>query len=435
MTLTKALELLHRPCSAELTAPKRLDEAALRIEQRYGTRRPVSQEEAAVLIADLARRIAVADWQGARERDVAAVLRAIFSGQLPGPEGVVEFLYEELALTRRPLLLAALCESYLLGWRAGSPATVRQAQLITDRAADLSPLWRRVFVNLPEIADAERGHKRLAERMLAVQDAYGWLRRTGLPSPHGAGFMQAVHGAYVDALPAMRDRGRLDILLGWLAPDGKPGFSGEAAAIAIQKMLAPWRNSDPDASLREFLVGRLAAWFKDPRRGASTVWPRVGAEERKVMLRWLAGESMRAFLDVVSEAEERHMWEPRQAFWRQCYEAGRIQEAWVAFDPKAEAVARRKYAETDDPAFASFGRQAGARRDISLLFMRCGDRIVVEGSFSYRVHVFKIDQERCPKLYRSEYKTEDITLPMGHRQAKRHDPGGNWEQWVLRRIR
>lgn len=57
----------------------------------------------------------------------------------------------------------------------------------------------------------------------------------------------------------------------------------------------------------------------------------VPSEHLAILMRWLTGENIRFFLDVVSAVETSHMWEPRRKFWLSLYNQERIDAAWVAF--------------------------------------------------------------------------------------------------------
>ncbi|PJN92859.1 hypothetical protein CNY89_25845, partial [Amaricoccus sp. HAR-UPW-R2A-40] len=113
------------------------------------------------------------------------------------------------------------------------------------------------------------------------------------------------------------------------------------------------------------------------------------------------GENIRFFLDVSDDSGESHMWEPRRKFWLGLHEQDRIREAWVAFHPEAERVARRRPVGSS----LSFGKQVagGSRGDTSLLILEFNDFIVVEGSHNYKVHVFDKHNVKTPKLRQSYY--------------------------------
>jgi hypothetical protein len=150
-------------------------------------------------------------------------------------------------------------------------------------------------------------------------------------------------------------------------------------------------------------------------------------------MRWLTGENIRFFLDIVTKSEASHMWQPRREFWLGLHERKRIDAAWVAFSKVAEFHAKRELGSRGGRGLLDFGSQTagGNRSDTSLLIMKIGEKIVVEGSHSYMVHMFRQSDPRAPTLYQRTYDCERIRLLPGS-ESKAHQ--GYWQGWVLERI-
>jgi hypothetical protein len=150
-----------------------------------------------------------------------------------------------------------------------------------------------------------------------------------------------------------------------------------------------------------------------------------------VILRWLTGENIRFFLDVVSEVEDSHMWVPRRKFWLGLHERGRIDAAWVAFSDSAAKEAKRRGA--GGKGTLRFGVQTAGygRANTSLLILKIGRKIVVEGSHSYKVHIFDESNQRAPTLYQWRYDCEAVRVIPGS-NVKSHN--GDWQSWVLEHI-
>ncbi|PJN93367.1 hypothetical protein CNY89_21350, partial [Amaricoccus sp. HAR-UPW-R2A-40] len=167
-------------------------------------------------------------------------------------------------------------------------------------------------------------------------------------------------------------------------------------------LLSPWKDMSPDHDLKSYLTAKINALYGHPRIGRyKAVWNETSAAAQAIFQRWLTGENIRFFLDVVTTVEKSHMWEPRRKFWLGLHEQDRIREAWVAFHPEAERVARRRPVGSS----LSFGKQVagGSRGDTSLLILEFNDFIVVEGSHNYKVHVFDKHNVKTPKLRQSYY--------------------------------
>ena len=116
------------------------------------------------------------------------------------------------------------------------------------------------------------------------------------------------------------------------------------------------------------------------------------------------------------------MWQPRREFWWDLYEQRRIDAAWVAFSPNAAQTARRLAQGENKPEHFAYGEQTarGSRQYTSLLILKIGNCIVVEGSHSYKVHVFRDSDRRAPRLFEMKYDCEQIRLAPGHREQAHH---------------
>jgi hypothetical protein len=66
--------------------------------------------------------------------------------------------------------------------------------------------------------------------------------------------------------------------------------------------------------------------------------------------------------------------------------------------------------------------------------MKIGDKIVVEGSHNYQVHIFPVSWRAPPRLRQQEYDCEAIRLSLDQEHKRVHDAGGNWRSWILERI-
>lgn len=168
--------------------------------------------------------------------------------------------------------------------------------------------------------------------------------------------------------------------------------------------------------------------YGDPRVTRSAVWSAVEPELVAVMRRWLSREDMQMFCDVISATQDHHHWPPRREFWLKKFRRGEIDEAWVAFSPAALTYARRmladRFRQSADRRFASQTYREGK----SLLIMRIGNRIVVDGCNNYKTHIFMSSDPRAPKLYRWEYCCDQIRKSSS--SSRMHHPIYSWASWV-----
>jgi hypothetical protein len=209
------------------------------------------------------------------------------------------------------------------------------------------------------------------------------------------------------------------------------------AGIAIEALLTAWRNETPPDKTRHEMSEAIVRAYNDPRLHRGGIWASFDPDLRSVLLRWLTKQDMKFFCDMVTATQDSHMWPPRRDFWLGLYEEGMIDEAWVAFGKKAQQYARRQLGQASSADVGRrFGRQVSGE-DKSLLIMRIGNKIVVDGCHSYKTHIFRRDDPKAPKLYSLSYDTNkirtDSRLSQTHYWSERNKLR-TWEEWVMRHV-
>lgn len=391
------------------------------------------------LLKQLDTRLKLRDWEGCRISEVTSAARAAFDPERRGRlqyRRLRRFLTQETAVSDRPALLGAMAAIYLESFVPGSKHSLRLADALGDARSRLPRRWLRLFSQLDCLLDARAGHRRLADLLLAEKAPYGFLREAGMIAPHAPGFIDYMQDEAVSRLsPSFAEPSQeaLNWMLSWIAPKGRrPREAGAERVVAA--LLSPWRDKAPPEAYRSQVTDQLVEVYGDPRLRGSGIWNAVPEQDRKTIFRWLTGATLDAFLDIVSEAETSHMWEPRREFWQSLFHAGRIDAAWVALSSSAKEIASRHAARSGNAALKEAGLQTagGTRRATSLLILQISNKIVVEGSHSYKVHIFRQDNPYAPKLYQEQYNCESIrlSLPENHKKTHRSD----WRNWVLENL-
>jgi hypothetical protein len=418
--------------------PKGLLKAANSVKEKYGnygSTKPVGVE---ALIAKAVQALQIWSWINLTEGDVAILIRALAAKECVFPQSLEAFFLAELRSSTRHNFLRALCEGFVASWAPRDSRTAICAQVIVDRSEWLPRDWQICFSQVPELLDTISGAETFGLWLAAQSEPYRAVIDKGIAFPHGLGFMQHVHNAWLASLPPQNDDSRARRLLSWIKPKGAPVLRGNRAAGVVGRLLQPWSHTMPADTLRSFLATELVDAYGDPRRENAAFWHEVGAEGQRVMLRWLAGRRMEVFLDVVSRAEaigeHGDQWVPRRRFWMGIYQSGRIDEAWISFGRKALEIARNLGRQTNDIAYTEFGQTAKSRKDTCLLIMRIGKKIVVEGSHNFRIHIFEAGSPKAPGLYANNYDVDLFLLPLGDENARVHDAAGHWMEWVRRRV-
>ncbi|MER2268725.1 EH signature domain-containing protein [Methylobacterium oxalidis] len=376
-------------------------------------------------------------WDGVQMSLVSAAARALFDEvrrQRSDLAGLRTFYLEEIRASTSTTFLGAMISVYLESFVPNAPHTRDLAEALHEIRHRMGARWRMLIDSVPEILRPDAAPDAIARKMVGMKNPCADLKELGLRSPHAPGLMDFAHLAYVARLePHLSARVELDRLFAWLKPDGQASARMSGASEAIDAVLGHWRTSNPSDDDLSFLTQSLVGLYDDPRVQRGGAWAGVASDRLAVIMRWLTGENIRFFMDVVSAVEDSHMWEPRRRFWLKLHAQRRIDAAWVAFSPSGALYARRMLASRGTRGVLNYGRQSagGARVNTSLLILKSGSKIIVEGSHSYKVHIFRDADPRAPTLYQQEYDCERIRLTPGA-EAKAHL--GDWQSWVEERI-
>jgi hypothetical protein len=320
---------------------------------------------------------------------------------------------------------------YLGSYLPGSIHTLQLGRSLTQVVSRLGGRWAALTQAVPRLLDGTSAHEQIGQLMQSMPSPWTDLKSIGMHRPHDTGLMTHAHLAFVRGVrPSLQSEPSIDKLLSWLKPEGVTHAKSEGAPESIAALLEPWSHDPPD-DLRTDLTARLTSFYGDPRtRREEVPWSEVPESLVERISRWLTGENIRFFMDVVSDVETSHMWEPRRRFWLQLHKERRIDSAWVALSDQGASLARKR---SMGKLGLSFGRQTagGNRAYTCLLVLKIGSKIVVEGSHSYKVHVFREGAPKTPKLYQGRYDCEDIRMIPGA-DARSHN--GDWQGWVREHI-
>src|SRR5690606_37922700 len=130
-----------------------------------------------------------------------------------------------------------------------------------------------------------------------------------------------------------------------LTPAGRPLFETIGCAIA-EARLRPFVGLSPDEAVRDIYLQASLGLVADPRLHPQR-WLQVADDLRLLVVSWLTDQALRQFLDVVDQIARERMWNYRRAFWEGIYDFLRTRgidvQAWVAFGPDGERLARQRF--------------------------------------------------------------------------------------------
>lgn len=377
-------------------------------------------------------------WEDVKMSFVLRALKVAFGPNFRNREDVapiIDFAFAELEATTQSTFLNAMVAIYLSSYEQKADHSLDLGTKITAKRDLLSGKWRAIEDTYPTLFDASRAHDDIAASMVDMDEPWQGLKANGFPNPHATGLMDHVHAAYVDRIrPNLNMESWLDVLFKWLNPEpGKRKTSGSIEVI--EAVLGHWVRKTASDQTRQAVTEHLINQYNDPRTNRS-LWVGVSEDYMNVIFSWLTREDLRFFTSVVDATQKDPQWQPRKKFWLQLYDEGLIEQAWVAFCPSAERYARTHlirsgYADN----VRRFAKQSkgGTRSDTSILIMKIGSKIVVDGCHNYRTHIFNIDDPVAPKLFRREYDCDADVMDLAP-WSKAHNSIPAWSQWVRESI-
>lgn len=197
-------------------------------------------------------------------------------------------------------------------------------------------------------------------------------------------------------------------LLQWVGRLETAVARGDCSALFADALLGAWSGRQPEEAVRRALLDFFIAQYGDPRTGGNRQirWDGVSDVALAVILRWLAGDTLRAFIKVLQQTAD-EIWEYREKFWMAYYDAGHVDEVWLALGRHARLKARdidrsegrRRYGALEG---------VGVQREHSVLLIKIGDLVFSEWSHSGSLRALAEDDARGPRLYLPTYDGEDI---------------------------
>lgn len=385
------------------------------------------------LVQQIREKLERDDWNDTKLSLVTSAGKALFDEDRCNRDDLKDlrnFYYNEIRASTRPGFIDGMFSIYIDSFDDKADHTWQLAGALSDIKIAFGARWRKLLDAIPEMLSPDTVVDAIAQKMLTMDDLWSGLQALGIRSPHAPGLMNAVHLAYVEKITLhLNRRAEMERMIEWLKPNGKEAKT-TGAGEAISALLSHWVSKTPPTEDLQYLTENIIGIYGDPRVQRGGIWSSVIEERMAVLLRWLTGENIRFFLDIVSAVEDSHMWEPRRKFWLGLHNQGRIDAAWVAFSTLAAKEAKKR---GGGKGTLKYGIQiaGGDRLNTSLLILKIGRKIVVEGSHSYKVHIFDESLKQKPALYQPQYDCEKIRL-FPEARSKSHI--GNWQGWVLEQI-
>lgn len=202
-------------------------------------------------------------------------------------------------------------------------------------------------------------------------------------------------------------------------------------------LLAPWLRRQAPDKIRSLLIEFFIRVYGDPRMEGNRQyqWRGVSPQALSVLMSWLAGDTLRGFMRVLERTAD-EIWKYRQKFWMAYYDAGHIEEAWLALGSQAAWFAKKL--QTDERGLG-FGRlDSGAMQNQSVLLLKIGQLVFTEWSHSGSMRAYAADDRETPRLYEASYHGSELraAVSMDFHDGMNQNPqlahmnstGGTWQR-------
>ncbi|KPL51799.1 hypothetical protein ABB55_05775 [Prosthecomicrobium hirschii] len=323
---------------------------------------------------------------------------------------------ERVTGSRRPRPYRQLASVYLAEFAPDRPQLDRIAKSLRNGAEAAGEPWRKLQGRLGVFDGAQAAGRVARVALQSGTSVAAVLRDTGAATLDArAGFVEAGYRAGLQEIASQRPTGAkawIDRVRTFALDDGGqlafPQHRAEVARALVMP-LASQGLSEADTGL---LCGVVLDLFGDPRirRGD---W--IGMDDiAAVVKRWLVKASLRQFLDVVDkileeeqEETQQRQWRYRRAFWYSVYNAGLIDDAYVAFESHGVDIAERAF---KDSPFGRLKRGDGQLlRGHSVLLMRIGRSLVADWSHTGTCNIWDdLNASDAPNLHKKEYFANDV---------------------------
>jgi hypothetical protein len=420
-----------------LLALDRLTAAARRIFDRWPEVVPaVMEREQEQIVLEMNEKLQKGNWKGTSVAKVVRAARVLFSPKFRLRDEFSDlrrFYLEEIRANPSRGFISSMFSVYITSYEPGGVHTLAMAEAFLEAHDRLGARWQQLVVNCDrEILDPKTGHQKLGTRIEAMVSIWEELRQMGFSAPHAPGIIDHAHLHYLKLVGSrFSEWAQVEKLLLWLKPgNGNPRLSG--ASQSIEALLDPWMRRDCPDEFRDRLLERLVSLYGDPRVSQAAHWIEIRREYLDLLHRWLTKADMGFFIEVVNRTQPSHMWPPRRDFWLQLYRQNHIDAAWVAFCPEAAAYAKQHLIESRDVDVSRrFGRQVtrGSYGKTSLLIMKIGRKIVVDGCHNYKTHIFDVSDPAAPSLFSQDYDCDSIRD--SSKRSKPHNSIDVWKNWVM----
>lgn len=226
-------------------------------------------------------------------------------------------------------------------------------------------------------------------------------------------------------------------VLDWAQRLASPVHKSRLRVQFADALLLPWSRAQPPDTVKSVLLAYFVRVYGDPRiaRHREYQWHGVSPEALSVLMRWLTGDTLRGFMRVLERTAD-EIWKHRRKFWMAFYDAGHIEEAWLALGADAQSFVGNLKVNERGMGFGEL--ESGAAANQSVLLLKIGHIVFTEWSHNGSLRAYRDGEPDTPMLYQAHYSGIELREPTSldfHdganiRPELRHmnSAGGTWQR-------
>jgi hypothetical protein len=204
----------------------------------------------------------------------------------------------------------------------------------------------------------------------------------------------------------LADAHAVDAVLAWCSQLPIPVVKTDLRIALATALLRPWVGRSIDDVVKTKLSRFFINAYGDPRLKNHRLfqWDGVPEDVMRVLLRWLAGETLRGFMKILERTAD-ETWRYRQRFWMAYYDAAHIEEAWLVLGRNAMWMVKQMLGRQSAAGLSEL--ESGTDANQSVLLLRIGDLIFTEWSHNGSLRAYQ-DGFSGPRLYESSYNAAEL---------------------------
>jgi hypothetical protein len=320
----------------------------------------------------------------------------------------LDALFRIISADRPKSVIRALVHAYVSFFDPAKPSFARVGRFLLEdalRAGErLGDRWLAINARC-QLFDPAKAPQCIAQLILGGGNVDKELTELGIAREQADSRLASVAFSYAyrsvaQNLKSVTDQAgasrAIEQLLSWASGDAREFRYQKQFVPMATALLETFNSSNLAIETKDRTVRYFVEAFGDPRLNRAH-WHGVTQDAMDAAMRVLVRSTLRDFTKVIDATADARHWNERRPFWLGYYEMGAIEDAWVAFGPKAISRAGRfehTYARLDNASDTAH----------SALILRIRDLIIVEWSHNGRCRFFpRVGKSWTPELYAPRY--------------------------------